>query len=152
MADAFARHLRNNLTEAEKQLWRLLRDFKHRGFHFRRQMRLGPCIADFVTLGAKLVVELDGGQHGERRAVAHDEARTAFLNAQGFGVLRFWNDQIFADVEEVARLIDEELKRRAPFQHSIGARQDEGVAPITPKPSRSRTSRKLPGRRRDPHP
>jgi hypothetical protein len=103
-------------------------------------------------LGAQLIVELDGRQHGEARAVAHDAARTEFLNAQGFAVMRFWNDQVFGGVDEVARMIGAALKERAPFQHAVGAADDGGVAPVRPKPARSRATRVLPSRRRDPHP
>ncbi len=151
MPDPFARHLRANQTEAEKRLWTLLRDFKHRGFRFRRQLRLGPYVADFATLGAKLIVELDGSQHDGTGARAHDSARTAFLNGQGFEVLRFWNDQVFTDTEEVARIVEQRLKERAPFRHAIGADTDT-AEPLSPKPPRSRTNRKLPSRQRNPHP
>jgi len=146
----FARHLRANQTDAEKRLWRVLRDFKARGFHFRRQVPIGAYVADFATMGAKLIVELDGGQHGEAAAKVNDAARTVFLNDQGFRVLRFWNDQVFADVDEVARVIFEALKSRAPFQFAVGT--NDSLQPRGVKSPRSRANRKLPSRRRDPHP
>ena len=152
MANAFARHLRNNQTDAERKLWSLLRQFRDRGFHFRRQVAIGPYVADFLTFGARLIVELDGSQHDEAAARHHDAKRTAFLEREGFVVLRFWNDQVFADVEEVARQIDDALLRRAPFQHATGAARDAVVAPLMPKPPRSRANRKLPSRRKTPTP
>ena len=93
------RQLRRALTDAERKLWYLLRDRRLSGFKFRRQHRIGPYYADFVCLGAKLVVEADGGQHLEREA--HDAARTRYLEARGFRVLRFWNHEVLKEAEAV---------------------------------------------------
>ncbi len=97
-----ARNLRRGATEAEKRFWWHLR---HRlpldGTYFRRQVPLGPYFADFCCLTLKLVVELDGDQHGQPDAIAHDEARTAFLQKQGFRVLRFWNHQVSREMDSV---------------------------------------------------
>jgi very-short-patch-repair endonuclease len=87
------------MTEAERKLWWRLRDWRPAGYHFRRQAPLGPFIPDFACLHASLVVELDGGQHTEQ--VAEDSRRTAYLAEHGFRVLRFWNHQVFSELDDV---------------------------------------------------
>ena len=86
----FARELRNGATPAEKRLWHFLRA-ESLGVKFRRQAAIGAYIVDFVCLPHNLVVELDGPQHLEEKNKEHDAARTAWLTARGFRVLRFWN-------------------------------------------------------------
>ena len=76
MADARARKLRQNATDAERILWSELRDFKRGGMHFRRQAPFDRYVVDFVCHSHKLIVELDGSQHGEDGAIAYDEQRT----------------------------------------------------------------------------
>jgi very-short-patch-repair endonuclease len=88
------RRLRREKTHAEIKLWRELRELNRRGFHFRQQGPIGPYIADFVDHTAKLVIELDGGQHGEVANRARDAARTKWLSANGYRVLRFWNSDV----------------------------------------------------------
>ena len=101
--------LRRNMTEAESKLWRALRLQQFRGFKFRRQHALGNYVLDFVCLSAKVVIEVDGGQHAE--AVAADEQRSRFLEGAGFRVLRFWNNQVLGETEAVLIRIGEELER-----------------------------------------
>jgi very-short-patch-repair endonuclease len=96
-----ARELRRNTTEAERRLWYQLRRRQIDGFRFRRQVPLGPYIVDFACLSARLVVELDGGQHNEDANIVQDAARTTWLVAQGFHVLRFWNNDVFENMEGV---------------------------------------------------
>ncbi|WP_432277773.1 endonuclease domain-containing protein [Lysobacter stagni] len=79
-------------TDAEALLWRQLRAHRFAGFKFKRQQPLEPFIADFVCFASRVVIEVDGGQHGD--AVAYDERRTRWLATQGFMVLRFWNDEV----------------------------------------------------------
>jgi very-short-patch-repair endonuclease len=98
-----ARTLRKNLTEAEQRLWRRLRYRQIHGCKFRRQQPIGPYIVDFVCLEKRLIVEVDGGQHNER--VRHDSSRDEWLRAQGFKVLRFWNNEVMRDVGAVADAI-----------------------------------------------
>ena len=86
----YARQMRHEPTLAERALWRLLRSRNLRGLKFRRQVPLGPYIADFACVEARLIVEADGGQHGGPR----DEARDAWLQAQGFRVIRLWNSEV----------------------------------------------------------
>ena len=88
-----ARKLRSNLTDAEKLLWKHLRLRQLHGYKFRRQFPLGSYVVDFICLEARLVIEVDGGQHVERSV--QDERRTEWLRQQGFTVLRFWNNQVF---------------------------------------------------------
>ena len=87
-----ARALRLNATECERKLWAILRKKQFAGLRFRRQQPLGPYIADFYCSTAKLIVELDGSQHGLDENVAYDEARTAWLKRRGYRVLRFSNE------------------------------------------------------------
>ena len=78
-------------TDAELRLWRLLRDRRLSGLKFRRQVPVGPTIVDFLCVGARLIVEADGSQHGESLG---DARRDACLARQGWTVLRFWNHDI----------------------------------------------------------
>ena len=98
---ANAKRLRANETDAERKLWRALARIPLDGTHFRRQAPIGPFIADFVCLTAKLVIELDGGQHSESAQVARDAMRTAWLEREGYQVVRFWNDDVLRDLESV---------------------------------------------------
>jgi very-short-patch-repair endonuclease len=79
------------MTPQERIIWSLLRDGELRALNWRRQAPLGDYIVDFVSHAARLIVEVDGAQHGEAKQVEHDDRRTAWLNAQGYQVLRFWN-------------------------------------------------------------
>lgn len=105
-----ARALRRRQTEAENRLWFHLRDRRLGGFKFRRQHPLGRYIADFVCLEARIIVEADGGQH--QWQAAHDEERDTYLAAQGYVVLRFWNDAILARTDDVLSEILRQLHAR----------------------------------------
>ncbi len=85
--------MRHEPTEAEHKLWLLLRDRRFVNFKFRRQVPIGPYIADFVCYSARLIVEADGSQHAESQ---HDMIRDAELIRRGFRLLRFWNNDILA--------------------------------------------------------
>jgi adenine-specific DNA-methyltransferase len=91
------------MTETEKTLWQELRRGKIPGTRFRRQVPIGPYVADFACLKSRLIIELDGGQHAERGG--YDEQRTRFLEAQNFRVLRFWNDVVSSEREAVLETI-----------------------------------------------
>ncbi|BDD67434.1 hypothetical protein Sj15T_24550 [Sphingobium sp. TA15] len=91
---ARARELRRNATDAEKRLWTLLRE-KLPSARFRRQVPIGPYFADFASHAARLIIELDGGQHDE----AADAPRTAFLQQEGYRVIRFWNHDVMQNPE-----------------------------------------------------
>lgn len=101
----FAKKLRNNLTDAEKRLWYFLRAKQIGGLKFRRQAPVGPYIVDFVCFSKKLVIELDGGQHADAIHVTKDAARDAWLTAEGFTVLRFWDNEIFQNMDGVGEKI-----------------------------------------------
>jgi very-short-patch-repair endonuclease len=82
-----------------------LRALKPLGFHFRRQAPIGHYIADFVCHRSKIIIELDGSQHGEAANVLRDERRTAYLNSRGYRVLRFWNGEAMRGKEEVMSIV-----------------------------------------------
>jgi len=103
-----AKALRNNPTEAERFLWSMLRRKQLAEFRFRRQVPIGPYVADFVCLSARLIVEVDGGQHGRREA--HDRKRTVWLESQNFRVMRFWNNEILGNDTGVLEMIMAALK------------------------------------------
>ncbi|MDD4964231.1 MAG: endonuclease domain-containing protein [Gallionella sp.] len=100
----FSRQLRREMTDAERFLWQHLRMRQVRGGKFRRQHPVGRYILDFACLEKQVAVELDSSQHIE--SSAKDEVRTAWLVAQGWQVLRFWNNEIFLNVDGVLACID----------------------------------------------
>jgi very-short-patch-repair endonuclease len=99
-----AKGLRANPTDAERRLWSLLRR-RQLLLRFRRQQPIGPYIADFFCSAAKLIVELDGDQHGSKAGMARDAARTRWLEHNGFTVLRFPNHLVLTDDELVLEAI-----------------------------------------------
>jgi very-short-patch-repair endonuclease len=109
---ARVRQLRREMTPAEKLLWGRLRGRRLEGFKFRSQVWLGTFIADFFCWEAKLVVEVDGAQHAERRG--YDAARTRRLERDGYMVLRFWNNEVLQDLVAVLAAIRTELLSRVP--------------------------------------
>jgi very-short-patch-repair endonuclease len=114
MANQRARRLRSNQTDAEKKLWHHLRVLKGEGFHFRRQVPIDHLIVDFACYSARLVIEVDGGQHNWDDGVRTDRARDAHLRQQGFHVLRFWNNDVLSNPDGVEELIREMLMRGTP--------------------------------------
>jgi len=98
-----ARDLRKNMTDAERRLWSFLRKGQLVGDRFRRQAPIGDFICDLVCFERKVVVELDGGQHATTTEA--DAARTDWLNAQGFEVLRYWNWDVFDHLDGVLEAI-----------------------------------------------
>jgi len=109
----FARQLRQQQTDAETKMWYLLRDRRLAGRKFRRQHPIPPYVVDFYCHEAKLVIELDGGQHAETQD--YDKARTAFLEQQGLRVLRFWNNEVLQETEGVLETIWREIHRPSPL-------------------------------------
>jgi very-short-patch-repair endonuclease len=102
-----ARELRRFGTEAEKRLWSYLRGRRLDGRKFRRQVWIGNYVADFFCAEARLIIEADGGQHGEQ--LDYDARRTAFLEREGFRVIRFWNNDVLENPDGVVTLIREAL-------------------------------------------
>jgi adenine-specific DNA-methyltransferase len=105
-----ARGLRKHATDAERALWQWLRNRQLSGCKFRRQHAIGPYIADFACIEARLIVELDGGQHLDHAAA--DAQRTAYLNSEGYRVLRYWNDEVLLRIEDVLGDVLRELEER----------------------------------------
>ena len=103
-----AARLRREMTDAELALWSRLRNRRLLGHKFRSQWTLGPFVADFCCLAARLVVEVDGGQHSERQ----DGKRTAWLEEQGFRVIRFWNNEVLTNIDGVLEVIAAVLKEQ----------------------------------------
>ena len=111
-----ARHLRRNATDVERVLWRELRE-KFPGQRFRRQHPIGQHIADFACPEMKLAVELDGGQHAARSEA--DDARTEYLAAHGYRVIRFWNNDVLENLQGVLESIGKELTHDPPHPNPL---------------------------------
>src|SRR5271169_5012473 len=105
MADERARALRKRMTPREVKLWVKLRELKAQGLHFRRQAPRGKFIVDFACLAKKVLIEVDGSQHGEDANRRHDAIRDAALSSKGFAVLRFWNNEIDRNLDGVVETI-----------------------------------------------
>ena len=105
-----ARQLRRTSTDAERHLWRHLRRGNMAAYKFRRQFPIAGYIVDFACLPAMLVVEIDGGQH--LAAQDYDAVRTRRLEANGYRVLRFWNDEVLLQTEAVLEVIWRSLQSR----------------------------------------
>ena len=105
-----ARKLRNESTPQEARLWLRLRAMRKQGAHFRRQVPIGRFIVDFACLRSRLVIEVDGSQHGIGLGPARDAKRDEALRADGFRVLRFWNTEIMNEMDMVLNTIFAELK------------------------------------------
>ena len=103
-----SKQLRKQMTPEELRLWYLLRGRRFFGYKFRRQMPIGAYIVDFACFKAKLIVELDGGQYQDKEA--YDSRRTEFLNANGWEILRFWNNEFRTNEEEVLMAIRQRLR------------------------------------------
>ncbi len=101
-----AKKLRKQSTDTEKHLWYNLRA-NRLGFKFKRQAPIGKYIVDFVCLEKRLIIELDGGQHLDNQK--YDMERTAWLNASGFKVLRFWNNDVLQQTTSVIEVIMQAL-------------------------------------------
>jgi very-short-patch-repair endonuclease len=123
MSLVIARKLRTNPTDAEVRMWSRLRRKQLNGFRFRRQQPMGPYVVDFFCAEAKLIVEVDGGQHAESTA---DAARTDWLEARGYLVIRFWNNDVLANTEGVLLRILEALRAGPPSLPSPS--RGEGVS------------------------
>ena len=144
---AKARRLRVDATPQERRLWVQLRELNRMlGTHFRRQAPVGRFIADFAEYGRRLVIEVDGGQHGEAR----DAVRDAWLREQGFVVLRFWNNEVDGHIEGVMQVVLDAVEvatapppQPSPTRGEGGARptnarevERPGASPLQPSPTR----------------
>ena len=99
------KELRQRQNDAEGRLWYFLRNRQINSCKFRRQHRMGSFIVDFVCLEEKLIIELDGGQHNEVSNKEKDTIRTNWLEKEGYKVLRFWDNDVLANIEGVVEVI-----------------------------------------------
>jgi very-short-patch-repair endonuclease len=133
-----ARRLRKLMTPAERRLWRHLSDLPKSEGHFRRQAPIGPYIVDFANHSLRLVIEVDGDQHGREEGRRSDQVRDAWLRAQGYQILRFWNGDILHQIEGVMTEIAHHVPSGGPPPptppHKGEGRGDRGD-PSSPSPS-----------------
>jgi very-short-patch-repair endonuclease len=106
---ARAKVFRRNLTDAESRLWGELRGNRLCGHNFRRQVPLGPYLVDFLCYRSRLIVEIDGEQHGFDANRRSDDKRTAWLEGEGFRVVRYWNNEVLRETDAVCNAILAEL-------------------------------------------
>ena len=105
----FAKQMRSNMTPEEVKLWSILRAKRFYGYKFKRQVLIGDYIVDFLCPEKSLIVELDGGQHNEPDEIEYDKQRTAYLNSQGYKVIRFWNNEVNQNIDGVCEEIKKHL-------------------------------------------
>jgi len=118
-----ARSLRSNLTDAEQRLWARLRSRQLNGLKFRRQYPVAGYIADFACVEAKVIVELDGGQHAEQ--ARYDGQRTRRIETNGYRVLRFWNNEVLERTDDVLEdILRQALTPPQPSPASRGGSQE----------------------------
>ncbi|TBW36483.1 endonuclease domain-containing protein [Siculibacillus lacustris] len=137
---ANAKRLRRSMTLAESRLWSELRGHRFVGSSFRRQVPIGVYIADFLCPAARLVIEVDGGQHGEDAGAARDARRSAWFAAAGYRVLRFWNHDVLT---ETTAVLDAIWAALAEVGAITGA---EPPLPVPPPPGGRERSRRGGGR------
>ena len=106
-----ARRLRRDMTDAERVIWNAVRAHRLNGTSFRRQKPIGPYIVDFVCESARLIIEIDGGQHYEAKGLENDMRRDSYLTSKGFRILRFNNLDVLANRLGVIETIVAEISR-----------------------------------------
>ena len=104
-----ARNLRKNSTIQERRLWNLLKNRQFHNLKFKRQQPIGDYIVDFICKEAKIIIEIDGRQHNEPENIEYDKTRTEYLNTLGYKVIRFWNNEIYENIESVILRLKEEI-------------------------------------------
>jgi very-short-patch-repair endonuclease len=102
-----ARKLRSQMTDAERKLWLALKDRRFQSFKFRRQVPIGPYVADFLTYESRLVVEVDGGQHADS---TRDAERDRWLAENNFRIVRFWNNDVLSNLDGVLTVLTAKLQ------------------------------------------
>jgi very-short-patch-repair endonuclease len=139
-----ARALRRDMTDAETKIWQRLRAHRFMGLSFRRQFPVGPYIVDFVCLEARLIIEIDGGQHASDR-MTYDGKRDEWLKGENFRILRFWNNDVLKNPRGVLERVADAVQEPLPPSLTL-VRKGGGDAPSTtidlsnardPKTSRS---------------
>jgi very-short-patch-repair endonuclease len=106
------RGLRRRQTKTEEMLWSRLRDRRFEGLKFRRQQQIQDYIVDFACLEAKLIIEIDGGQHNEEPFIEEDRLRTVSLEKEGFQVLRFWDSDVSRNLDGILERIKEAVDKK----------------------------------------
>ncbi|MDP9559196.1 UNVERIFIED_ORG: very-short-patch-repair endonuclease [Rhizobium nepotum] len=110
----YAKQMRKVMTDAELKLWNAIRAHRLEGLSFRRQMPIAGFIVDFACSDHRLIIEIDGSQHTTEAALQYDQERTARLQKDGWTVLRFWNDDILKDIDNVCLHIIRTVKESQP--------------------------------------
>jgi len=141
-----ARRLRRDMTDAERMIWRHLRA-SQLGVKFRRQMWLGGFVPDFASVEAKLVVEIDGGQHDADRR--KDARRAAAMARLGYRTLRFWNNEVLENVDGVLRVISDAIPSPQPLSPNGRGASGPRCAIPSPGPGRGRGPPRSGGRVRE---
>jgi very-short-patch-repair endonuclease len=106
-----AKDLRSNQTDCENILWNNIRAKRLNNIKFRRQVPIGKYIVDFINLHTKLIIELDGSQHIEEKNIEYDNIRKNFLNKNGYTIIRFFNNEIIENLDNVLNVIVEEYEK-----------------------------------------
>lgn len=104
-----ARNLRKNSTIQERRLWNLLKNRQFYNLKFKRQQPIGEYIVDFICKEEKIIIEIDGGQHNIINNIQSDKERTDYLQSLGYNVIRFWNDEIYENIDGVISKLKEEI-------------------------------------------
>jgi very-short-patch-repair endonuclease len=128
-----AKQLRSNATEPEQRLWRALKQIPVYGSHFRRQVPIGTYVADFACLKARLIIELDGGHHSQNDVAAKDEARTRWLETEGYRIVRFWNAELIQNMNGVLDTIYAALYG-SPYSEALALPPPPPPGPRPPPP------------------
>ena len=110
-----AKTLRRNSTIQERRLWNLLKNRQFHNLKFKRQHPIGDYIVDFICKEAKVIIEIDGGQHNEPENIDYDNTRSEFLNSLGYKVLRFWNNEIYENIDGVLLKLEQEINPHQEF-------------------------------------
>jgi very-short-patch-repair endonuclease len=119
-----ARELRQRSTDSERRLWHWLRNRQIDGVKFRRQVPIGSYVVDFMAADRRLIIEIDGGQHTVQQD--YDQRWTAWLEGQGYQVIRFWSNEVLANTEGVIEAISIALKLRPPHPDPLPPSGGEG--------------------------
>ncbi len=122
---SYARELRKNMTPAERILWQALRGGRLAGFKFRRQQPFGEYVLDFYCSNASLALEIDGETHLGKESA--DDRRSQWLEQQGIKVLRFWNTQIYDELDGVLELIFRECETRNDSRFQRDNQEETGI-------------------------
>ncbi len=104
-----AKNMRSNMTKEEVKLWNILRAKRFYNYKFKRQVPIGNYIVDFLCKEKNLIVEIDGGQHNETLNKIKDIKRTNYLESKGYKVIRFWNSEVWDNIEGVCDILKREL-------------------------------------------